>query len=215
MARRNTKYLGKTDIEEFYEADRQFLIDVFNGRYYNVKNKYEKLSVEYSVGFRSAYNTYYQSKQIVPYKTKYIEYKNIIAQVEQRGFDDYFVEYIENIDDNKEVYDEFQRRKKQGNAGTNRLQPTGRRHTRNMSVYENRRTGKKSVILYREQSKQRRIYNDERNRESNVEQKLNQDRNTDSSREILATALESTVKNDTERQLIKSYRDNIDKLWPG
>lgn len=213
MARRNTKYLGKTDIEEFYEADRQFLIDVFNGRYYNVKNKGEKLAGEYSVGFRSAYNTYYQSKQIVPYKTKYIEYKNIIAQVEPRGFDDYFVEYIENIDDNEEVYDEFQRRKKQGNAGTNRLQPTGRRHTRNMSVYENRRTGKKSVILYREQSKQRRIHNDERNRESNVEQKLNQDRNTDSSREILATALESTVKNDTERQLIKNYRDNIDKLY--
>lgn len=40
-----------------------------------------------------------------------------------------------------------------------------------------------------------------------------QDRNTDSSREILATALESTVKNDTERQLIKNYRDNIDKLY--
>lgn len=42
---------------------------------------------------------------------------------------------------------------------------------------------------------------------------LKQDRNTDSSREILATALESTIKNDTERQYIKNYRDNIDKLY--
>lgn len=42
---------------------------------------------------------------------------------------------------------------------------------------------------------------------------LKQDRNTDSNREILATALESTIKNDTERQYIKNYRDNIDKLY--
>lgn len=49
--------------------------------------------------------------------------------------------------------------------------------------------------------------------EADVNKILNQDRNTNSSREILATALESTVKNDTERNLIKNYRDNIDKLY--
>lgn len=48
---------------------------------------------------------------------------------------------------------------------------------------------------------------------SDIEGLLYQDRNTDSSREILATALESTIKNDTERQYIKNYRDNIDKLY--
>lgn len=48
---------------------------------------------------------------------------------------------------------------------------------------------------------------------SDIEELLYQDRNTNSSREILATALESTVKNDTERNLIKNYRDNIDKLY--
>lgn len=49
--------------------------------------------------------------------------------------------------------------------------------------------------------------------EMDVNKILKQDRNTDSSREILATALESTIKNDTERQYIKNYRDNIDKLY--
>lgn len=49
--------------------------------------------------------------------------------------------------------------------------------------------------------------------EADVNKILNQDRNTDSSREILATALESTIKNDTEKQYIKTYRDNIDKLY--
>ncbi len=49
--------------------------------------------------------------------------------------------------------------------------------------------------------------------EADVNKILNQDRNTNSSREILATALESTVKNDTERNLIKNYRENIDKLY--
>lgn len=49
--------------------------------------------------------------------------------------------------------------------------------------------------------------------EMDVNNILKQDRNTDSSREILATALESTVKNDTERNLIKNYRENIDKLY--
>lgn len=49
--------------------------------------------------------------------------------------------------------------------------------------------------------------------EMDVNNILKQDRNTDSSREILATALESTIKNDTERQYIKNYRDNIDKLY--
>lgn len=48
---------------------------------------------------------------------------------------------------------------------------------------------------------------------ADVNKILNQDRNTNSSREILATALESTVKNDTERNLIKNYRENIDKLY--
>ena len=49
--------------------------------------------------------------------------------------------------------------------------------------------------------------------EMDVNKILKQDRNTDSSREILATALESTIKDDTERQYIKNYRDNIDKLY--
>lgn len=49
--------------------------------------------------------------------------------------------------------------------------------------------------------------------EADVNKILNHDRNTKSSREILATALESTVKNDTERNLIKNYRENIDKLY--
>ena len=211
MAR--TQYIGQNDLEKYYKIKVQDFVDILNGGYYNKNSEGEETVGMIARAFRSNYNQKYSAGVLKDNQTKYIAHDNWLIKVIPKGFDNYLVIDARNIMESEEVFDEFQRRKKQGNAGTNRLQSTGRRHSGNMSIYADRGRSEGCIIVYRTKQGQRRIHNDERNRQGFVNNKLNQDRNTDSSREILATALESTIKNDTERQYIKNYRDNIDKLY--
>lgn len=211
MAR--TQYIGQSELEKFYKIKVQDFVDILNGGYYNIKSEGEATVGMIARAFRSNYNQKYSAGVLKDNQTKYIAYDNWLIKVIPKGFDNYLAIDARNIMESEEVFDEFQRRKKQGNAGANKLQSTGRRHSGDMSVYANRGRSDGCIIVYRTKQGQGRIHTNERNRKGSVNNKLNQDRNTNSSREILATALESTVKNDTERNLIKNYRENIDKLY--